>query len=107
MDRFELPVEAGTATASRPEAWAKGFARSRKTSARQRFRVQRTLQAELIRRFIPAGSAILDAGCGFGEWVSYLRHAGYDAMGCDYSPELIRRWRQAYPDVPCTESDIR
>lgn len=107
MYRFEMPVRAGATTASTPEAWAKEFAHATKTNAWKRLRLSRTLEAGLIRRYVPAGSKILDAGCGFGDWVAYLRRVGYDAMGCDYSPELIRRLREAYPGVSWTETDIR
>jgi SAM-dependent methyltransferase len=107
MHRFEMPVQSGAATASTPERWAKNFAASTKTNAWKRLRLALSREARLIRRAIPAGSTILDAGCGFGEWVTYLRAIGYDAKGCDYSPELVRRLREAYPGVEWTQADIR
>jgi ubiquinone/menaquinone biosynthesis C-methylase UbiE len=107
MYRFELPVDAGATTASTPEAWAKAFAASTKSNARKRLRLRLSPEARLIRRYVGQGAKILDAGCGFGDWVAYLRSAGYDAGGCDYSPELIRRLREAYPGIEWTQSDIR
>ncbi len=107
MHRFEMPVRAGATTASTPEQWAKNFAASTRTNAWKRLRLRLSREAGLIRRTVPAGSRILDAGCGFGEWVTYLRGAGYDAKGCDYSPELVRRLRETYPDIEWTQADIR
>jgi ubiquinone/menaquinone biosynthesis C-methylase UbiE len=66
-----------------------------------------TREARLIDRYVPRGRKILDAGCGFGDWVVYLTGMGYEAQGCDYSPELIRRLRQTYPAVTWTQADIR
>lgn len=40
---------------------------------------------------------MLDAGCGYGEWVAFLVQEGYRAEGLDYSPELIARLRAEYP----------
>ena len=107
MYRFEKPVQSGAATASTPEEWASNFAASTRMNAWKRWRLSLTREARLIRRTIPAGSTLLDAGCGFGEWVMYLRSAGYRATGCDSSPELIRRLREAYPDLEWTQADIR
>ena len=61
----------------------------------------------IVRRVFPAGSRILDAGCGFGEWVHVLASHGYDAIGVDYSRELVERLRAAYPQSTWLQSDIR
>lgn len=61
----------------------------------------------LIKRYVPRGAAMLDAGCGFGAWVQFLREKGYAAEGIDFSPRLIERLREAYPQTPWTEGDIR
>ncbi len=43
---------------------------------------------------LPAGSSILDLGCGPG-WTSvYLAHQGYDVLGFDIAPDMIRIARQ-------------
>lgn len=61
----------------------------------------------IVRRVFPAGSRLLDAGCGFGEWVYVLASHGYDAIGVDYSGELVERLRAAYPESTWLQSDIR
>jgi SAM-dependent methyltransferase len=103
----QRPVSPGATTASTPETWAALFAASTRLGRRKRLRLSLMREARLIRRYVPRGSTILDAGCGFGEWVVLLRDAGYDAIGVDYSPELIRRLRQTYPDRAWVQADIR
>jgi len=38
---------------------------------------------ELFLSYIPREGKIVDAGCGFGKWVIYLKRQGYDIMGID------------------------
>lgn len=61
----------------------------------------------MIRRYVAAGAAVLDAGCGFGEWVSFLAAKGYRAEGLDYSEALVARARSLYPGLPWHVGDIR
>ena len=76
------------------------------TRARIR-RMKRAPEWSLVRRHISRGSAVLDAGCGFGEWVQVLESSGYRATGIDYSATLISRLRAAYPMGSWIHSDIR
>lgn len=46
---------------------------------------------------LPAGSAVLDLGCGTGEFTQYLAELGYDAVGIDLSENAIAVARQRYP----------
>jgi SAM-dependent methyltransferase len=96
-----------TESASTPEAWAENFAHSTVMTKRRAARMRRHASWQLVKRVFPPGSLILDAGCGFGEWVYLLEQGGYGAMGIDYSPELIRRLRVAYPGSTWIEGDIR
>ena len=100
-------VDVEQATASTPELWAATFAASTiMTSSRIR-RMRREPGWSLIRRHIPRGSSVLDAGCGFGEWVQVLQSSGYKATGIDYSAALIARLRDAYPTGFWIHADIR
>jgi SAM-dependent methyltransferase len=107
MYRYQLPVSSAATSASTPEAWAQEFAAATKSNMWKRLRLRLSREARLIARYIPRGQRVLDAGCGFGDWVIFLRRQGYDAQGCDYSPELVRRLRQTYPDVTWDQADIR
>lgn len=61
----------------------------------------------IVRRTYASGSSILDAGCGFGEWVNVLEASGFKAIGLDYSAELINRLRLTYPESGWLQSDVR
>jgi SAM-dependent methyltransferase len=94
-------------TASTPEAWAANFANSARLTKWRETRLASWREARLVRRHVPRGARVLDAGCGFGEWVTLLRNRGYAAEGLDYSGELIERLRAEYPDALWHQGDIR
>ncbi len=93
--------------ASTPENWAENFARSQRLTKWREARLASWREMALIRRHVPRGARVLDAGCGFGEWVTLLRHRGYAAEGLDYSGTLIERLRAEYPDTMWHHGDIR
>lgn len=37
--------------------------------------------------------AIIDLGCGRGEWLEYLRDLGYAACGVDKNVKMVERYR--------------
>ncbi|MBE7503529.1 MAG: methyltransferase domain-containing protein [Verrucomicrobiales bacterium] len=47
----------------------------------------------------PAGSRVLDIGCGSGRDLHALLAAGYDAQGVDASEEMLREAAGRYPDL--------
>ncbi len=65
-----------------------------------------TAEWSLIKRYVANGVAMLDAGCGYGSWVEFLREKGYAAEGLDFSPALLERLRASYPNTQWTEGDI-
>lgn len=93
--------------AGTPEMWAETFATSTKVSKRRLLRMRMSKEWKLIRRQVPRGARIVDAGCGFGEWVAFLNAMGYRAEGCDYSSQLVERLRETYPTTPWHAADIR
>ena len=107
MYRDVRPVNESSVTASTPELWAKTFAASTRMNVWKMFRLSATKEWRLIRRYVPRGARVLDAGCGFGEWVAFLKSRGYAAEGLDFSPQLVRRLRATYPDLKWTDGDIR
>lgn len=50
-------------------------------------------------RGIPAGSRVLDIGCGRGEWLELLSQAGVEAYGVDMNTEFVRSNRERGLDV--------
>lgn len=50
----------------------------------------------LRERGIDSGT-VVDLGCGGGEWLGRLTEEGYDAVGIDASPEMIRMARKRAP----------
>ena len=42
-----------------------------------------------LSRYLPAGSRLLDAGCGTGATLELLRSSGYEAVGADLSAEAL------------------
>jgi SAM-dependent methyltransferase len=101
------PVTGDRETASTPEMWAANFAASRRMTPTRRLRMRLTSEWFLVRRTLSRGGTVLDAGCGYGEWVQTLERSGYHAIGLDYSEELVSRLRRAYPSSTWMQADIR
>ena len=78
---------------SSPQHWAASLGNARR--AKMLLAVAR-LSLGLDRRWrrmshlIPAGGTILDAGCGQGTWLRFLRSRSFNAIGLDYSFPLLR-----------------
>lgn len=84
-------------SASTPEMWATNFASSRKVNLIKKFKLLVDKRYRLICKYFKKGGTILDAGCGFGEWVSILNTMDFRVSGLDYSEELIGRLKITYP----------
>lgn len=48
----------------------------------------------VVQRRLPAGSRLVEVGCGTGEETLALARAGYRVLGLDISPEMVRRARK-------------
>src|SRR5690242_9836304 len=55
---------------------------------------------------LPPGLPVLEAGCGPGHVVYYLRDRGYAALGADYAPEALKATHDQFPDLPLHVADI-
>jgi SAM-dependent methyltransferase len=51
----------------------------------------------LLRRAGIAGGLVVDLGCGAGRWAAALGEAGYEVLGIDQSPAMIRMARRRAP----------
>lgn len=60
--------------------------------------------ADIVSRWaeqLPAGAAVVDIGCGFGEPVTRtLVEAGLKVWGVDASPNLLAEYQRRFPDCP-------
>jgi SAM-dependent methyltransferase len=64
---------------------------------------------EAINAYLPylhRSTPILEAGCGMGHVVYYLRQRGYPVIGVDYAPEAIRPTLARWPDLPLYLGDV-
>ena len=55
---------------------------------------------------LPAGSRVLDAGCGTGRYSAHLLARGHSVAGVDLSPDMLARARQKLPDVDFLEGQL-
>jgi SAM-dependent methyltransferase len=83
--------------ASTPDAWARNFAASKKLTLFKRAKLTVDKRYTLIKKYFRPRGKILDAGCGFGEWVGYLNEKKFVAAGLDYSATLVGRLKAVYP----------
>lgn len=63
-------------------------------------------EARLADALVPAGSRILDAGCGPGRVGSRLYAAGHDVVGVDVDPELIAAAEEDHPGPTWLVGDL-
>ena len=60
--------------------------------------LRKKLLAKALSR-LDGGRKVLDAACGSGVFISFIRDAGFDVHGLDISSQAIQRARARYPDV--------
>ncbi|MFI5250871.1 MAG: class I SAM-dependent methyltransferase [Bacteroidota bacterium] len=57
-------------------------------------------------KYLPRKGKILEAGCGLGRWVFYLRSLGYDIIGIDLASEALRIVKAYDPQAPIYAENI-
>ncbi len=65
----------------------------------------RTL-AKLFTTYLPKKDKILEAGCGLGGWVKFLKGNGYSITGIDRNGDLINKIKRHDPELPVDKGDI-
>lgn len=56
--------------------------------------------------YLDKSTPILEAGCGLGQLVYYLRQRGYNAIGVDYAPEALTPTHERFPEMPLHVGDV-
>lgn len=60
----------------------------------------------IFRKYLPRPGRILEAGCGLGRWVFYLRRLGYDVVGIDLASDALRLAKEYDSGAPIQSDDI-
>tara|TARA_Y100000034_G_scaffold133580_1_gene199434 strand:+ start:944 stop:1723 length:780 start_codon:yes stop_codon:yes gene_type:complete len=50
---------------------------------------------------------VLDVGCGMGAHVKALNYQGYDCVGVDFNPEMVKFSKEKYPSLDFDVQDMR
>lgn len=61
---------------------------------------------EIFLRHLPRNLPVLEAGCGPAHLVAALATRGFDAIGVDYEPEVIRFVNENLPDLKVYEGNV-
>lgn len=62
---------------------------------------------KIFLKHLPRTGKIIEAGCGYGNYLVALRQRGYDIEGIDSSGVIIKAVKSHYPDCPAQISDVR
>lgn len=71
---------------------------------------ERSRDAALISRALPAGAAVLDLGCGTGRLAEPLARLGHQVTGVDAEPAMLAQLRAAtgvHADIATLDLDVR
>lgn len=64
-------------------------------------------EIDVISNFLPRSGKVLEAGCGLGRLVLYLREHGYDIVGVDWSQEAIDQIKAFDNSAPVQVADVQ
>lgn len=57
-------------------------------------------------KYLPKEEQILEAGCGLGAWVIFLKRRGYAIAGTDHDTDVIRQLKEWDPSLDVVGRDI-
>ena len=72
--------------------------------------IQRKEEYQIMKPFLanlPHDAAVLDGGCGLGEWTLYLSNQGLSMTALDLSKSTIKILQNRYPKINFRVGDIR
>lgn len=57
-------------------------------------------------KYLPVTEPILEAGCGLGAWLIYLKNKGYNIVGIDWDGKVIERLREYNKNLDVLQGDV-
>ncbi|MBI4329588.1 MAG: class I SAM-dependent methyltransferase [Chloroflexi bacterium] len=69
-------------------------------------RTRRDVLLPVFERYMPRSGKVLEARCGLGRWVVYLREQARDVVGVDFSEVALRTAVGGWPGVPFALADV-
>ncbi len=60
----------------------------------------------ILNKYLPKHRKILEAGCGLGRWIFYLRKRGFDIIGIDLANAAIETVKRFDPSTPIYFDDV-
>jgi SAM-dependent methyltransferase len=60
----------------------------------------------VFRKYLPKDGRTLEAGCGLGRWVFYLKRLGYDASGVEFSQTALAAIKKFDAEAPIGFGDV-
>ncbi|MEX1112769.1 MAG: class I SAM-dependent methyltransferase [Candidatus Andersenbacteria bacterium] len=67
---------------------------------------QRQLFYPLLMKYMKPGRRYLDAGCGLGGWLAFLRARGMDMVGIENSEKAVEAVKNKNPQLPIQLGDV-
>lgn len=61
---------------------------------------------EYFLKYLPRDDLILEAGCGAGAWLIYLKDRGYNIEGTDHDKQVISQLKVSRPELAVRAEDI-
>ncbi len=60
----------------------------------------------ILTKYLPKDGKILEAGCGLGKWVVFLKSKGFDISGVDSYPDVIKAAKKYDKNLPVSVDNV-
>ena len=61
---------------------------------------------DVLQKYAPQGSCVLESGCGLARYVRYLTDRGWRCTGLEYRKETVNAVRRVWPDLEIVQGDV-